>query len=128
MRFLHIHVVEGESSRTLVEKFKEHLKAPHILPITGHTTTMDNFSIVGREYQTLTRTIKESIYTKVNGPSLTKNIGKYHQPYIWDEVLLHTQELKITYTYDLVAIPSTTLWHNTNHYDSATMNFPSATP
>ena len=43
----------GETARTFGERFKEHLKAPS--PIhdrsntTGHTTNMNNFSIVGRE-------------------------------------------------------------------------------
>ena len=56
----------GESERTFVEKFKEHLKAPS--PIydhyntSGHNVTIDNFSIVGREDQNLMRTIKEAIY------------------------------------------------------------------
>ena len=46
----------GETARTFGERFKEHLKAPS--PIhdhsntTGHSTTLDNFSIVGREEQT----------------------------------------------------------------------------
>ena len=42
----------GESARTFPERFKEHKKAPS--PIydhyntSGHTVTIDNFSIVGR--------------------------------------------------------------------------------
>ena len=46
----------GESSRTFGERFKEHLKPPS--PIydhfntMGHTTILENFSIVGREDQT----------------------------------------------------------------------------
>ena len=54
-----------ELSRTFGERFKEHVKVP--FPIydhcktTGHSTTIDIFSIVGREYQNLARTIKESI-------------------------------------------------------------------
>ena len=43
----------GESSRTFDERFKEHLKAPSPIydhqNITGHDTTIENFSIVGRE-------------------------------------------------------------------------------
>ena len=56
----------GESSRTFGERFKEHLKAPS--PIydhyknTGHSTTIENFSIVGREDHNLTRAIKK-LYT-----------------------------------------------------------------
>ena len=63
--------------------------------ITGHTTTLEDFSIVGREDQNLTRLIKESVYIRVNYPSLNKNIGKYHLPHIWDEVLLNSTELKL---------------------------------
>ena len=44
--------------------------------ITGHSTTIENFSIVGREDQNLIKTIKEAIYIRVNSPSLNKNIGK----------------------------------------------------
>ena len=65
-----------ESARTFAERFKEHLKAPS--PIydhyntCGHTVTIDNFSIVGREDQNLMRTIKEVLYIRVNNLSLNK--------------------------------------------------------
>ena len=88
-----------ESSRTFGERFKEHLKAPSPIydhqNITGHNVTLDNFSIVGREDQNLCRWIKEALYIRVNNPSLNKNIGKYHLPHIWDEVLYNTSELKL---------------------------------
>ena len=51
--------------------------------------------VVGREDQNLTRTIKEALYIRVNSPSLNKNIGKYHLPHIWDEVLCNSTELKL---------------------------------
>ena len=89
----------GESSRTFGERFKEHLKAPFPIydhyNITGHETNIENFSNVRREDQNLIRTIKEAIYIKVNNPSLNRNIGKYHLPHIWDEVLLNNSELKL---------------------------------
>ena len=89
----------GESSRTFVERFKEHLKAPSPINdhqnITGHDATIQNFSIVGREDQNLIRAIKEAIYIRVNKPSLNRNIGKYHLPHIWDEVLNNIPELKL---------------------------------
>ena len=53
----------GESSRTFGKRFKEHQEAPS--PIykhvntTGHTVTIEHFSIVGREDQNLIRSIKE---------------------------------------------------------------------
>ena len=89
----------GESSRTFGERFREHLKAPSPIydhyNITGHSTSIENFSIVGREDQNLIRAIKEAIYIRVNNPSLNRNIGKHHLPHIWDEVLLNNSELKI---------------------------------
>ena len=83
-----------DSSRTFVERFKEHLKAPSPLydhyNIIRHANTIENFSIVGRKDQNLMRTIKEALYIRVNNPSLNKNIGKYHLPYIWDDILFNT--------------------------------------
>ena len=59
-----------ETARTFEERFKEHLKAPSPIydhgNITGHSTTLNNFSIVGREEQNLSRLIKESMYIRVN--------------------------------------------------------------
>ena len=89
----------GKSSRNFGERFKEHQKAPS--PIfdhhntTGHNISIENFEILGREDQNLTRTIKEALYIRVNDPSLNRNIGKYHLPHIWDEVLLNISELKL---------------------------------
>ena len=89
----------GKSARTFGERFKEHLKHPFPIhdqnTITGHDTTIDNFSIVGREDHNLMRLIKEAIYIRVNNRSLNKNIGKYHLPHVWDEVLNNITELKL---------------------------------
>ena len=58
----------GESARTYGERFREHLKAASPIydhsNITGHTTALDNFSIVGREDHSLMRLIKEAIYIR----------------------------------------------------------------
>ena len=35
------------------------------------------------------------LFIRVNDPSLNRNIGKYHLPHIWDEVLHTTSELKL---------------------------------
>ena len=89
----------GESSRVFGERFKERQKAP--FPIfdhfntTGHSITTDNFSIVGREDQNLNRVINEALFIRVNNPSLNRNIGKFHLPHMWDEVLFNTSELKL---------------------------------
>ena len=63
--------------------------------ISGHKVTITNFTIIGREDQNLTRAIKEALFIRVNDPSLNRNIGKYHLPHIWDEVLHKTSELKL---------------------------------
>ena len=81
----------GESSRTFGERYKEHLKAPS--PIfehqnnTDHTTSVENFKIIGREGHNITRTIKEAMCIRVNNPTLNKNIGKCNLPHLWDRVL-----------------------------------------
>ena len=89
----------GESSRTFGERLKEHLKFPSQVydhyNTTGHTTTLEIFSIVGSRGPEPYEAYKRNIYLRVNSPSLNKNIGKYHLPYIWDEVLFNISELKI---------------------------------
>ena len=39
--------------------------------------------------------IKEALYIRANNPSLNRNVGKFHLPHIWDEVLLNISELKL---------------------------------
>ena len=72
----------GESARTFEERYKKHLKAPSLIfehqNITGQTTTVENFKIIGREGQNMARTIKEAIYIRANNPTLNRNIGKYN--------------------------------------------------
>ena len=89
----------GETARTFRERLKEHIKAPSPIydhsNITGHTANIHYFSIVGREEQNLSRLIKESMFIRINNPSLNKNIGKYHLPHVWDEVLINNIELKL---------------------------------
>ena len=89
----------GESARTFVESFKEHQKSPSQIydhyNTSCHKVNINNFTIVGRGDQNLTRAIKEALFIRVNDPSLDRNIGKYHLPHIWDEVLHKTSELKL---------------------------------
>ena len=89
----------GESARNFADRFKEHQKAPSPIfqhcNISGHSININNFAIVGRGDQNLTRAIKEALFIRVNDPSLNRNIGKYHLPHIWDEVLYTTSELKL---------------------------------
>ena len=87
----------GESGRTFGERFREHMRAPSPIMdyqnITVHEVSLDNFSIVGREDNSIARNIKEAIFIRVNDPSLNRNIGKFQLPHIWDEVLARSPEL-----------------------------------
>ena len=56
---------------------------------------MENFKIVGREENNLARTIKESMYIRVNNPTLNRNIGRYSLPHIWNKILFTIPELKM---------------------------------
>ena len=89
----------GESSRSFGERSKEHLKSPSPIydhsNITSHNVTINNFNIVGMEDLNQKRTIKEALYIRVIDPSLDRNVGKYHLPHVWDEVLFNTSELKL---------------------------------
>ena len=89
----------GKTSRTFGERFKEHLKDPspihHHSNYTGHPTSQNSFQIIGRERHVLARNIKESIFIRVNNPTLNKNIGKFNLPHIWDRVLLNTPGLTL---------------------------------
>ena len=89
----------GETSRTFGERYKEYLKAAS--PIHHHSnqtinpTSHNNFQIIGREGHSLARNIKESIFIRVNNPTLNNNIGKFNLPHIWDRILLNTQGLNL---------------------------------
>ena len=89
----------GETSRAFGERSKEHLREPS--PIyyhshnTGHTTTQDNFQIIGKEGHGIARTIKESIYIRVINSTLNTNVHKFSLHHIWHRVLLNTPGLKI---------------------------------
>ena len=89
----------GELGRTCWDRYKEHLKAP--LPIhlhtssTGHPVSPDCFSIVDREAQGMARNIKETMYIRVNDPSLNRNLGKFQLPRVWDQILRDTPTLHL---------------------------------
>ena len=89
----------GETSRTLGEKYREHLREPSPINVhsiqTGHNANEDNFSILGREDWGLTMLTRESIYIRVNNPTLKSNIGKFNLSHIWDRVLFNTLGLKL---------------------------------
>ena len=87
----------GETSRILGECYKEHFKEP--FPIhahslnTGHQLNPDQFNIIGREDQDLSRLIKGPIYIRVNNPTFNSNRCKFNLRQIWDRVLFSTPDL-----------------------------------
>ena len=89
----------SETSRALGERYKEHLREPSPIQVhsnlTGHQLSQDNFSIIDREGQDITRLIKESIFIRVNNPTLNRNIGKFQLSHIWDRVLFGTPNFKV---------------------------------
>ena len=89
----------GGSGRIFAERFREHMKSPSPIhdhhKMNGHEVSLDNFSIVGRDDQSLTRAIREVMLIRVNDPSLNRNIGKCQLPHIWDEVLVKSPELQL---------------------------------
>ena len=89
----------GETVSTLGERCRGHLKQPSPIHVyiqqTGHNMEDNCFNIIGREDQGQARAIKESIYIRVNNPTLNQNIGKYNLSHIWDRVLFNTPGLKL---------------------------------
>ena len=89
----------GETSRTLGERRREHLKQPSLIhrhsQSTGHPIENNNLNIIGREDGGQARTIKESIYIRINSPTFNQNIGKYNLSHIWGRVLFNTPGLKL---------------------------------
>ena len=97
----------GDTSRTLGKTYLDHLRGPS--PIQEHSqlvgTTQVNFSIIGREGQDFTRLIKDSIFIRVNNPTLNRNIGKFQLSHIRDRILFSTCGIK-------VAIPQGNVQHS----------------
>ena len=88
----------GESGRALGERIKEHFKAPSPIHLhsttTGHPMDADSFNIIHKETASQSRTIKESMFIRVQDPPLNRNIGKYQLPHIWDPLLLASPTLQ----------------------------------
>ena len=64
-------------------------------PIPNMISWKDSFNIIGRESQDLTRLSRESIYIRVNNPTLNRNIGKFQLKHIWDMVFFSTPKIKV---------------------------------
>ena len=90
----------GETARTLQERIKELLKQlssihRHIEQ-TGHTIIDNSFNIIGRDDWGQARTIKESIFIRVNNPTLTKTLVSTTLVIYGTEFFLIPQGLKLS--------------------------------
>ena len=69
----------AESGRTFGERLREHMRAPSPITdhqnTTGHEVPLDNFSIVGREDNSIARNIKEAIFIRVNDHPTTGTLA-----------------------------------------------------
>ena len=83
--------------------------------------------IIGREDHGLARTIRESIYIRVNYPTHNRNIGKYILHHIQIRVLLNTLDLNINssngHAHRTYTIPTNTgQVHNSEHVHRTSKN------
>lgn len=62
-------------------------------PIDHRLPTTENFRIVGRKGQNLTRTVRVN-FVRVNQSTPNNNTGKYQLSHIWDHILHNTPKLK----------------------------------
>ena len=87
-----------ESSRMFGERYKKYLKAPspflstRTTLATHHLWSLQNHRQGGHN---MARSSKETMYRRVNNPTLNRNIGKYNLPHLWDGELHSIPELKI---------------------------------
>ena len=63
---------------------------PQVIPSVWTTSLR-----VGGEVHNMTRTIKETMYIRVNDPFLNRNIGKFQLPHITDELFHNTPALHL---------------------------------
>ena len=98
----------GETGSNFSDRYKEHVRAP--TPIfdhsqtTGHLIKLENFSIVDGESQSITRTIKEAMYMRVNDPPLNRAFASTS----WDGVL---QDMQLSvYSYPYTICTTNPLW------------------
>ena len=106
----------GEYVRSLGERVKEHFKAPSPIHLhsttTGHPMDPEQFSIVHKEVNNQSRTIKEAMFIWVQDPILNRNLGKYQLPHIWEHLLMASPTLQCRSS----SIPTTSPTPNSPHY------------
>ena len=89
----------GETSRTLHERYKNASQATLSHACTHTTNRTQHYRHQIQHHRQggpgLARAIKESIYIRVNNPTLNCNIGKYNFSHIWNRVLFNNPGLKL---------------------------------
>ena len=80
-----------------IETVDRQFQRPYNLPLkqTDHVQKEMETLKKPEKSQNLIRAIKKAIYLGLNNPSLNKNMGKYHLPHIWDEVLFNISDFKL---------------------------------
>ena len=63
---------------------------------TGHPMDPEQFSIVHKEVNSQSRTMKEAMFIWIQDPTLNRNLGKYQLPHIWDQLLMASPTLQCT--------------------------------
>ena len=86
----------GETERKLKTRFMEHKRpsstssevSQHLHKETrGHTVDLDEVKILTKESRYFERGVKESIYIRVNNPSMNKDKGRHFLPHLWDHLI-----------------------------------------
>ena len=77
----------------------EHFKAPSPIHLysttTGHPMDPEQFNIVHKEVNSLSRTIKKAMFICIQDPNLNRNLGKYQLQHIWDHLLQASPTLQL---------------------------------
>ena len=89
-----------ESGRIFGERYiwntwRPHPQYSYIKAIVAMKQLWITLRSLEEEDNSLARTIKESIYIRVNNPTPNRNIGKYNLPHIWFKILFTIPELKM---------------------------------
>ena len=85
----------GESGREQGEWVKNISRPLPLSSITALPLDSENFSIIHKEVHSHSRTIKETIFIRVNDPTLNRNLGKYQLSHVLDSILQASPMLQL---------------------------------
>ena len=93
------HTYIGETKRTLQTRFNEHQKLDRPTAIgehsveSGHTTSLKNARIMGKEENWHARKIKEAIKIRTQRPQLNRDVG-IQLSHVYDQLLHNHTEAR----------------------------------